>query len=66
MNGMKSLFVCVLIVLLGSVFSPAHAQVPAAVASPKQATPPTERVAAEKSVLAESSKQAAKPEAADR
>jgi hypothetical protein len=58
MYGMKSLSVCVLIVLLGNVFLSAHAQAPAAVTSA------TERVAAEKSVLTESSRQAFKPEAA--
>src|SRR5215210_2076285 len=64
MYGMKSLFICVPVILLGNAFSSAQAQAPAAVDSPKQVNSPSERVAAEKSVLAESSKQAAKPEAA--
>src|SRR5215213_3932381 len=64
MCRMKSLFICVPIALVGSVFLSAHAQAPASVAAPKQATSSTERVGAEKSVLAESSKPAAKSEAA--
>src|SRR5437762_7303751 len=64
MNGIKSLFIYALIVLLENVVLPAHARPPEAVASPKQAASPTERVAAEKSVLAESLKQVANPEAA--
>jgi hypothetical protein len=60
---MKSLCVCVPIILIGNVFVSAHAQVPASVAAPKQVNSPTERVGVEKSVLAESSKPAAKSEA---
>lgn len=61
MNGMKSLLVCL---LLGSVVLPVDAQAQEAAVAPKQATAPTERAPAEKSVLTESSTQAAKPEAA--
>src|SRR5436190_23882366 len=61
MNGIKPLFVCMLVILLENGPSSVYAQAPAATA-PKQATSPSERVPAEKSVLAESSKHAAKPE----
>jgi type II secretory pathway component GspD/PulD (secretin) len=64
MYGMKCLFVGVAIILVGNVVLSARAQAPAAIASPKHASSPTERVGAERSVLAESSKQAAKSEAA--
>jgi hypothetical protein len=62
MNGMKPLFVWVLVFLIENGPSSIYAQTRGA-AAPKQTASPSDRVPAEKSVLAESSKQAAKPEA---
>jgi hypothetical protein len=58
MNETKSVFVCVLIILMSNVPLAAKDQASEAAVSPKQATPTTP-IAAEKSVLAESSKPAA-------
>ena len=63
MNGTKHLSVCTLIFLLGSGYLRAYAQASEAAASPKQINSSPGQPAAEKSVLAEPSKQAAKPEA---
>lgn len=57
MNGLKSLFVCTLIVLLGDVFLLAQDQSPEGVASPKP-TPKAEQTLAEKSAIAEGSNRA--------
>jgi hypothetical protein len=57
MNGIKSLFVCTLIVLLGNDFVLAQAKTPEVGASPKSA-PKAEQTPAEKPVVAEGSNQA--------
>jgi hypothetical protein len=63
MNGMNSTFVCGLIVVLGTGLLPLYAQSPEGVGSPKAAGR-NDPFGVEKSVLTESSKQAAEPAAA--
>jgi hypothetical protein len=57
MNGIKSLFVCTLIILLGNDFVLAQAKTPEVGASPKSA-PKAEQTPSEKPVVAEGSNQA--------
>src|SRR4051812_37919446 len=63
MYGRKSLFICLLSIVPGNFVLSAFARAPEGATSPKQATSPFERAAAEKSVLTATSKQAAKHEA---
>jgi hypothetical protein len=58
MNGMRSLLVCVLIVLLGNVLLVAQVQSPEGGASPAKPTPKAQQIPSEKPAVAEVSQQA--------